>query len=136
MRPPEPRERPRMAGVLEEQGLHLVLELLPSSRVHDSCRPKHVVAMPIYSIVFHHDSHRNAGCGDQHVHTVGRSRSCTWEVFLHVKCPPNHELTKQALRFQEAEFPLKSMVDEQSRYRRASSSPILSRATALMGGDV
>ena len=31
MRPPEPRERPRMAGVLEEYGLHLVLELLPSS---------------------------------------------------------------------------------------------------------
>ena len=75
--------------------------------------------MPIYSVDFHHDAHRNAGCGDQHIHTVGRSRSCTWEVVLHVKCPPNHELTKQELRFQEAEFPLKSMIDEQSWYRRA-----------------
>ena len=68
--------------------------------------------MPIYAADFHHDAHRNAGCGDRHVQTVGRSRSCMWEVDLHVKCPPNHELTKQALRFQEAEFPLKSMIDE------------------------
>ena len=63
-----------MAGVLDEWGLHVALELLPSSRVHDPCRQKHVVAMPIYSIVFHHEAHRNAGCGDQHVHTVDRPR--------------------------------------------------------------
>ena len=68
--------------------------------------------MPIYSVDFIHAAHRNAGCGDQHVHTVGRSQSFTWEVVIHVKCPPNHELTKEALRFQEAEFPLRSMVDE------------------------
>ncbi len=76
--------------------------------------------MPIYSVDFLHDANQNSGCGDQHARTVGRSRSCIWDIVLHAKCPPNRELTKQALRFQEAELPLKIMTDKHSQYRRAS----------------
>ena len=72
---------PHMAGVLEVFGYYgFVLKLLPSSRAHDPLRTKQGAPMKFYSVDCHHYMHRNAGCGDRHVRTVRRSRSCTWEA--------------------------------------------------------
>ncbi len=38
--------------------------------------------MSIYSVDFHHDAHRNAGCGDQHVYTAIQQLGKTQSVVL------------------------------------------------------